>query len=380
MIVINEEKLGKMHKNKEILIFIKNMKDPSAYYRLGQYLNVYEEERIKYINYSPDWLYKYYYDSVKGNIVLKKFFLAMFGIIRVTYYIIWDMFFNHSRIVIVNRQIFPRIMPFYGKMLLKRYLNKRKVYWDFDDNIIYDKEITVNEAYILQKFAEKIVVTSDYLKNTINKENISKVNILPTTDACFQKLNIEKVNSERLIHYNRNINIVWIGTKSSLQYLELMIQAIDEAALKIELTTGKKVSLNILCNKNVDYTPKTLIINNIQWTRKKAKQELLNAHIGIMPLTNTEFTRGKGGFKGIQYISAGVPCIMSPIGYNTRVIEAGVSGYFATKDEDWIQSIVELSVNSEDWLEKSQAARIRWQQKYSSNINKKFWCDIINER
>ena len=367
-----------MNNKNRILIFIKNMKDPSAYYRIGQYLNELEwDGRIKYISYAPDWLYKYYYDNHKGNLQFKKILLALIGIIRVSYHIIWDMLLNHSDIIVVNRQIFPRVIPFYGNGLLKLYLKRKKVYWDFDDNIIYDHEITEKEVTILEQYSDMIIVTNDYLKATIQDIYHTKVTILPTTDAVFSNIDLEKVNEQRMQCYTNHVNIIWVGTKINLTYLSHIIPLIEEAAKEISRVSEKRLFLKVICNENLKYETTTFTIENIEWTRTIAEEELMSAHIGIMPLINTEFTKGKGGFKGVQYISAGIPSILSNVGYNSQVIEDGVSGYLVIDDKDWINSLVQLSLEEDTWKQMSLAARGRWEQRFHSNENKEFWHTVL---
>jgi glycosyltransferase involved in cell wall biosynthesis len=367
-----------MKKRNRILVFIKNMKDPSAYYRIGQYLQeLYDRKEIKYIQYAPDLVYKFYYDNAKGNKYLKKVLLAFVGIIRVTFYIIWDILINHSKVIIINRQMYPRIMPFFGRALMEKYLKSKTLYWDFDDNIIHDQEITITEKELLEKYSTNIIVTNNFLKSTLGREFHDKVKLLYTTDDTFKQFDLEVINSRRLYNYNKQINIVWIGTKSNLKYLYKILPEIDLAAEEINRLSGKTISLQVVCNENIMYETKHIKVNNITWTRQIAEQELLLAHIGIMPLEDSEFTRGKGGFKGIQYISAGVPCIMSNVGYNAQVIQHEISGYLIQEQLGWNKYIVELSTNFELWKSVSIAARRRWEENFNSDVNKDFWYELL---
>ncbi len=361
------------------LIFIKNMRDPSSYYRLGQYLDILEKNKtIKYICYASDKAYKNYYNTNLGKNYFYKIFFGICGTIKVTYYIIWDMLINHSQTVVINRKMFPRVMPFYGKSLLNKYLKSKTIYWDFDDNIIYDKEISRVEKQLLSKYSNSIIVTNEYLRNTIDKEYMHKVKLLVTTDATFQNFNLDKVNTKRLLRYQYNVNIIWVGTKNNLAFLYNILPYLDKAAEEVKRISNKTLHLRIVSNESIIYATNYLIIENIKWTRIKTKEELLQSHIGVMPLEDSEYTRGKGGFKGIQYISAALPCVMSNVGYNTEVIEDGVSGFFAKGPHDWVSKIIELSIDDNTWSSMSISARNRWEGKFSSEINKKFWNGLLS--
>lgn len=367
-------------KNKyKTLLFIKNMRDPSAYYRLGQYLGTLEKNKtIKYICYASDNAYKKYYNTHLGKNYLYKIFFVICGTIKVTYYMIWDMLINHSKIVVINRKIFPRIIPFYGKALLNIYLKNKTVYWDFDDNIIYDKEITQAEKQLLSKYSNMIIVTNEYLKNTIDKEYMDKVKLLVTTDSTFQYFNLDDINSKRLLSYQENVYIVWVGTKNNLAFLYDILPFLDKAAEEVNRINNKTLHLKIVSNDSIIYKANYLIIENIKWTRNKAKEGLLLSHIGVMPLEDSEYTRGKGGFKGIQYISAALPCVMSNVGFNTEVIQDGVSGFLANEPNDWVSKIIKLSIDDNTWSNMSITARNRWEEKFSSEINKKFWNGLLS--
>jgi len=290
------------------------------------------------------------------------------------------MLINHSETVVINRKMFPRVMPFYGRSLLNKYLKNKAIYWDFDDNIIYDKEIMQVEKQLLSKYSNLIIVTSEYLKNTIDKEYMHKVKLLVTTDATFQHLNLDNINTKRLLSYKDKIYIVWVGTKNNLAFLYNILPYLDKAAGEVNRINNKTLHLRIVSNENIVYNTNYLMIENIEWTRSKAKEELLLSHIGVMPLEDSEYTRGKGGFKGIQYISAALPCVMSNVGFNTEVIQDGVSGFFAIEPHDWVSKITELSIDDNTWSNMSIAARKRWEEKFSSEINEKFWSDLLSNR
>lgn len=85
--------------------------------------------------------------------------------------------------------------------------------------------------------------------------------------------------------------------------------------------------LHVICNKLLEYQPSHLIVDNTLWSRDVAKEMIHRSYIGIMPLTNTISSKGKGRFKIVQYMSAGMPAVVSAIGYNSEIVVNGKTGY-----------------------------------------------------
>ena len=98
-----------------------------------------------------------------------------------------------------------------------------------------------------------------------------------------------------------------------------------------------------------------------------------------MPLTESAYTLGKGGFKAIQYMSAGVVPILSPVGYNKTVIEDGVSGYFAAESSAFAARIAELAANPARLQAMARAARKRFDTCFSPEEIQAFWNRAIGE-
>lgn len=61
-------------------------------------------------------------------------------------------------------------------------------------------------------------------------------------------------------------------------------------------------------------------------------------HVGIMPVEDGPWERGKCGYKLIQYMACGLPVVASPVGVNSKIVEEGVNGFLARTDEDWLKA------------------------------------------
>jgi glycosyltransferase involved in cell wall biosynthesis len=82
------------------------------------------------------------------------------------------------------------------------------------------------------------------------------------------------------------------------------------------------------------------------WTAENEVSELAEIDIGIMPLPNDEWAKGKCGLKGLTYMSLGIPAVMSPVGVNSEIIQDGVNGFLADTQEEWLEKLSLLVENA----------------------------------
>lgn len=80
----------------------------------------------------------------------------------------------------------------------------------------------------------------------------------------------------------------------------------------------------------------------IEWREDGEVAEVQAMDVGIMPLIDSPFIRGKSGYKLIQYMACGLPTVASPIGVNAEIVEPGRTGFLATSEEEWRSALVRL--------------------------------------
>ncbi len=86
--------------------------------------------------------------------------------------------------------------------------------------------------------------------------------------------------------------------------------------------------------------------NFVQWRRENEVEALQTMSVGIMPLTDTPWARGKCSFKMLQYMAVGLPVIVSPVGMNNEVLSKGDIGFAVNSDDDWYNAFDSLYNNS----------------------------------
>ena len=115
------------------------------------------------------------------------------------------------------------------------------------------------------------------------------------------------------------------------------------------------------CIKNVD-------VIELPWNEDDEVNEINNFDIGVMPLPDSPWERGKCGFKLIQYMACGLPVIASPIGVNSEIVEHGVNGFLVETDEEWESSLRTLMGDPELRHRMGQAGRVKIERQYSLQV------------
>lgn len=357
---------------KRCAIYLRNKDlDPSSYYRVGQYLPYFNKSYIIH-NLSTN-------TEFTRNLKIKNFFIKKIYqvnlyvkmLCRIVFYIYLDSSKNVDTIII-QRTILPRHLPLILLLYLKRYFKNKTIVWDFDDNIIQSGEISEAEKIILVEKAKKIIVTSIFLKETLPKSSFEKVILSPTTDIGLSLIYSDSLIQERKETYSSEINIIWVGTGGNLKFLYDIIEYLDIAASRLKKDYAKKLNLCVICNVSVNKQVKDLNILNILWTRSIVAEYIKKAHIGIMPLQDTYYTRGKAGFKLVQYMATGLPVIGTSVGYNNSVVD-DASGFLISSSqiENWTDIVIKLSTNAQLWQDLSFGARNKFLTDFNplNNIN-----------
>lgn len=370
---------------KKISVYAKNGRyTPSAYYTVTQYMH-----SIENINYHINSLYSdpVYQLSLKGFFRkgignhVRKCFLLIVLYFNVTKYFNLDMICFKPDTVIVCKSIFPRYLPSIFKATYLRLLKGRKIIWVFDDDILLNKEISRSEWDILCSNSTMIMVTHDSLKKLLPLHCQGKVSYIPQSDGDISREIVEKYKTDTKKNYEKTIHLVWVASDSSMPNLSNVIKSLDQAASELQRISNKQLVLNVVCNISTNFKVKNIKVNNIAWTRQAAIAQMAQSHIGIMPLIDNAFNRGKGGFKLIQCMTADLPVIASNVGWNPVVVgeKAGILVDDFANTDVWIAAIIRLSTDYDLWTLTSMAAKVQVERYFSFEKNKKIWQTILEE-
>ena len=187
--------------------------------------------------------------------------------------------------------------------------------------------------------------------------------------VCLQLMGIFK-------DLQREIRLVWVGQAVGLRYFKPILKELDRFAQIQRAKFGRSTILSIVCNKDLMADCRFLKIKNIRWSKNAALQCMQESQIGIMPLEDKPYSKGKGGFKLVQYLSAGLPVIGSNVGYNKQVVNEKV-GYLA-KDTEWCDKLLLLS-DANVWKVKAINSFEYWKQNFSYDFNAKIWEKLLQK-
>jgi glycosyltransferase involved in cell wall biosynthesis len=128
--------------------------------------------------------------------------------------------------------------------------------------------------------------------------------------------------------------IAWIGSPENLTYLEILRPALARLSRRYPL------KLRVICSRFPQWDD--VDVEQIPWSAASEADSLAGAHIGVMPLSDDEWARGKCAFKLLQYMAAALPCVASPVGANTEAVIDGFNGFHAADADAWESSLEKL--------------------------------------
>jgi glycosyltransferase involved in cell wall biosynthesis len=311
---------------------------PSQRFRFEQYFFLLEQNgytyRVQSFLNSQNW--QLFYKSGKP---IAKAWALVSGFLKRFFMLFTAPFFDF---IFVHREAAP-VGPPIIEWVLAKCLRRRLIY-DFDDAIwLTDQEAEPRLFQIIKcrskvssicRWAYRVSCGNGYLCTYAKRFN-NNVFYNPTTidtqNLPDHTLLANKFSSAEII-------IGWTGSHSTLKYLETIRDALGNLekrfpTLKILVIANQKPTLALRC------------LEFIQWRKETEVDDLLKMDIGIMPLPDDEWTKGKCGFKALQYMALGIPTVASPVGVNTTIITNGENGLLASSLEEWEKMLSQLVEN-----------------------------------
>ncbi len=215
-----------------------------------------------------------------------------------------------------------------------RFLRRRarRIVYDFDDAIMYrDSNAPSPHSRTRQrrfariaKFSDRIIAGNNFLANEARGYN-EKVSVIPTAIDMQNYMVKDYRDTAR-------VTIGWLGSASTLPYLERLKPVFEELGGRYD-----NVELKIICDTFFDCN--NMPVGKKSWSAADEINDLRSLDIGLMPLRDDLWSRGKCGLKILQYYGAGVPVVCAPVGVNNDVVRDGVNGYWARTDKEWVEKL-----------------------------------------
>ncbi len=275
----------------------------------------------------------------------------------------WFMLFRIKRydIIFIHREVKPMGLPILEWLICKL---AKKVVYDFDDAIWLKNYSESNKAVSslkrysnvkkLCQWANVVSCGNDYLADYARQWN-KHVVINPTT------IDTEHYHNQIAKHNNPKPIVGWTGSHSTIRYLYAVYPVIEA------LEKTHDFEFRVISDLPPKTGPKSL--NFIKWSKQDEIDTLAQLDIGIMPLEDDQWAKGKCGFKALQYMGLGIPAVTSPVGVNNKIIDHGKNGFLSNTPEEWHAAIETLLTDRDTLLKMGQNARKTIEESYSVKAN-----------
>jgi glycosyltransferase involved in cell wall biosynthesis len=169
-------------------------------------------------------------------------------------------------------------------------------------------------------------------------------------------------NLEFYTNKSRPVTIGWTGSHSTLKYLlslESVFKQLEQKfpALQFIIIADKPAQLRL---KSMTFLP---------WSLQSEINDLSKIDIGVMPLPDDEWSKGKCGFKALQYMALQIPVVASPVGVNTVIIDHYENGLLASTEEEWFLFLSQLISHEEQRIHLGQNGRKKVIKSFSMKSN-----------
>ncbi|WP_425393124.1 glycosyltransferase family 4 protein [Ekhidna sp.] len=206
--------------------------------------------------------------------------------------------------------------------------------------------------------ADRVIVGNEYLKKYASQFS-NDVVIIPST------VSLNEYKSKDLL--KDRICIGWTGSFSTIKHFKTVIPALETIKKKY----GQKVYFKVIGDPTCSFPD--LNIRGVEWQSKTEVEDLSELDIGLMPLPDNEWTKGKCAMKGLQYMALEIPTIMSPVGVNSEIIQDRENGFLASTAEEWVKKLSLLIEDEELRKRVGKAGRKTVEADYSVEVNKEKW-------
>lgn len=247
-----------------------------------------------------------------------------------------------------------------------------KLIYDFDDAIWLPNVSDANKKYEWLKdynktsdiiaLADHVIAGNQYLTDYASAYN-NQVSLIPTSIDTNYHVPAPGRESGPVV-------IGWTGTSTTLRYFEDVLPELAET----KTLYGNRITFKIIVDVDKEYPE--LGVRTTPWKRETEIADLNQMDIGLMPLPDNEWTRGKCGFKAIQYMALEKCTLVSPVGANREIVEHGQNGFWV-KDGTWKTALGRLIEDAPMREQVGRAARQTIIDRYSVEANKHRYLQLL---
>jgi glycosyltransferase involved in cell wall biosynthesis len=250
-----------------------------------------------------------------------------------------------------------------GPPIFERLIHQRRVpiVFDFDDAVFVSYRSPSNGYLSYLKFASKtrticrlashVMVGNPYLAEYARQVN-DRVTVIPTT------IDTEKYRGPQRREKTGPPVIGWTGSYSTVQHLDTLRGALKKLA--------EKESFRLRVIGTPEYECAPVEVEAMPWRADTELEDLSAIDIGVMPLPDDKWSKGKCGLKALQFMALGIPTVCSPVGVNTDIIQDDQNGFIAATENEWVEKLGRLLRSEELRRRLGQAGRETVENNYSA--------------
>jgi glycosyltransferase involved in cell wall biosynthesis len=266
-------------------------------------------------------------------------------------------------LVWIEKELFP-LLPAWGE----RWLNRLSVPYvaDFDDAIFHNydqhrrpavRRLLGGKIGEVMRRSILVVAGNGYLADHARQAGAERVEYLPTV------VDLDRYPAAPP-SAGRTFTVGWVGTPLTARY----VRAVRPALADLCLRDGAHVVLVGAGEQTMAGVP----LETPAWSEETEAAQIRRFDVGIMPLPDAPFERGKCGYKLIQYMACGRPVVASPVGVNRQIVREGVNGFLAATPADWVRA---LSALRED-----RARRARMGEEARKTVEREYCLQVTAPR
>lgn len=238
----------------------------------------------------------------------------------------------------------------------------KKIVFDFDDSVFTSPRAdwsamtrtrTLARICGVLKAADLVIAGNRFLKSFAEESGARRVEVLPTP------IDTSKLPA-RTEYSQGHPTVGWIGSAVNHPYVDLLSRVLP-------LLSQEFQGLRLLMVSDKAYAMNGVIVENRPWSEETEARDIHDMDVGLMPLADNEWTRGKCALKALQYMACGVPAVCSPVGANVEVIDDGQQGFLPGSEEAWLECIGRLLRSSELRRDFGRQGRTKVEANYSLN-------------
>jgi len=268
----------------------------------------------------------------------------------------------------IEKELFPWL-PAWAEGILTRL--KIPYIVEYDDAVFHRYDLNSNRAVRLllgnkidavMRQAAVVIAGNEYIAKRARISGARRVEILPTV------IDLEQY-SPGPINKNKIFTIGWIGTPVTARYLHVVGSALADVCqnklARVLLVGSGQITLD---GVPVEIRP---------WSKETEVEAIHSFDVGIMPLPDSPWERGKCGYKLIQYMACGRPVVASPVGVNTQIVEDGINGFLASTRDEWVHALNALQDDYDLWKRMGIAGRRKVETHYCLQVTAPQLAEIL---